>query len=307
MATDLGSLFEVNPIQESRRIFDSKMPSRNQWWRLFIDRVNQNHNDPLIFDKDRPNVRGEPGYCQAMYFAFDYIRDTLGEPLNERAYDRLHDYCVHNVKKTKETIVDGSKLLTSNPFTSGFFSGCSYGFTMEKVTALARKEWKQKKLISDQPIEDKNKYLAEYVQERIYPTHLNSVDSIAKIEEMFSRYNSEILVAETVDAKLSAIVDLCRSLEIHHAFLDGNQRTIAFALLLKLLLENDLQPAILDEPYMFDGYYGTKEMVDLIKKGQENFRKLPHYHSRYIKMAWMAVIPLLLGLTLSLYLAIYKV
>lgn len=59
--------------------------------------------------------------------------------------------------------------------------------------------------------------------------------------------------------------------EIFHIFPDGNQRTVAFLLLNKLLIDNNFPAAYLDWPYAFDGYLSSKELVMEIKYGMINF------------------------------------
>jgi hypothetical protein len=73
------------------------------------------------------------------------------------------------------------------------------------------------------------------------------------------------------DAKLTAIVRCCQDLDQAHLFVDGNIRTIAFGVLPKLLLENDLRPCILPDPNILDGS-SVEEIKQAICQGQETFQ-----------------------------------
>jgi len=76
--------------------------------------------------------------------------------------------------------------------------------------------------------------------------------------------------AEDPDVKLRAIALCCRSLEQLHPFPDGNARTIGVLVLNKLLLEQGLPPAALEDANRLDAYSVAEVMQD-IKEGQERF------------------------------------
>lgn len=92
-----------------------------------------------------------------------------------------------------------------------------------------------------------------------------------RLQPFFNHYSKSIQEVTTLEGKLQAIADLLRTIEVSHIFPDGNQRTVAFLMLNKLLIENNLPPALLDEPVMFDGFVPLKEMGKQIKKGMANF------------------------------------
>lgn len=92
-----------------------------------------------------------------------------------------------------------------------------------------------------------------------------SIGQEYRVDEIFDKYYEEIKKANgNKKLELIAIARICRALEMFHAFLDGNQRTIAFALLTKLLVENDFPPSILWYPAMFDGDFTLDALVDQI-------------------------------------------
>jgi hypothetical protein len=76
--------------------------------------------------------------------------------------------------------------------------------------------------------------------------------------------------AEGRDVKLRAIALCCRNLEQLHPFPDGNARTIGVLVLNKLLLEQGLPPAALEDANRLDAY-SVAEVMQEIKKGQERF------------------------------------
>ena len=73
---------------------------------------------------------------------------------------------------------------------------------------------------------------------------------------------------------MRAIVNLCRSLSMLHPFPDGNQRTLAFALLTKLLIENGFSPAVIKAPYMFGEYRTLDSLASEVHEGTERFARL---------------------------------
>lgn len=65
----------------------------------------------------------------------------------------------------------------------------------------------------------------------------------------------------------------CQDLDQHHLFMDGKIRTIAFLVMNKLLLQNDLLPSVLQDPSVFD-MNSIEEIVEDIRWGQEAFQTL---------------------------------
>lgn len=268
-------------IVNSQALFDRALQGlpQKEYHLLFIDRdlwaaiepVPQ--VDPYLFDN-------EPGYHNAMMKALFYVRDTLGEKLNANKLCQLHDIYVDGVIHNS---------IKKEPFQKGYAPGYRYGLEWNKVSNDAKRELEDEKLIlffknqkflelhksfeclsTYQPISGGNWSVCSRFEDG---TELSRVHE--KVNALFEKYYQEIEAADSNDARLAAIVNLCRALEIFHVFPDGNGRTILFAMLPKLLIENGFSPAILDKPFTFDsGYHSTKEMVDLLKKGMENYQKV---------------------------------
>jgi hypothetical protein len=76
--------------------------------------------------------------------------------------------------------------------------------------------------------------------------------------------------AEDPDVKLRAIALCCRNLEQLHPFPDGNARTIGVLVLNKLLLEQGLPPAALENANRLDAY-SVAEVMQEIRVGQGRF------------------------------------
>ncbi len=267
----------------SRKIFDTRMPPAGEQWRLFIDLRRQQKNDPYVFDHKNEGDISPPerGYFQAMSRVFGRMREELGKRYDVQNFIDLHDRCVDRVFRGEDE--------EESPLVKGAVN-CAYYRMIYAITESARREWKEEQLMGDfsdpetQQRYDKHQssppYVCfftngQFVQKPFWWSQRISTDELEEhADEKLTQYYREISRATTADEKLSAIVRVCRALEVTHIFSDGNQRTIAFALLTKLLLENGFSPAILNDPYMFDGYLGIKEMVAEVKRGFANFYRI---------------------------------
>lgn len=261
---------------------------KHQLHKLFIDKVD-NARGPLLYDVD------EPGYHAGMTAAFDLVRNTVGQPLTVDAYIALHDTAVTNVA----AVVKRNPLGPPQPFSKGLGDGQQfYGLELFKVSEEARAEWHSDKLIyfcaDDDTHQGRFGFRAvllpdfEWIRHQIYSDDSqvrgvkegDTLDHEARdrqaIQGILRDYEGSIHSARSPDDKLRAMATACRALEVSHFFADGNQRTVAFLVLNKMLIENGFSPAILDDPYLFDGYRSIHELVLDIKAGMENFkRELP--------------------------------
>lgn len=231
---------------------------QNQIWRLFIDKRKQSEGED-VFDKT------EPGYKNAMLKALEYAKETVGKKLDAEEFKAIHAICINEVKNIPSDTE---------------FKPLAYGFAPKEASEEARKEWSEEKLIL--PITFDKLSLSELAQflAVLYrtPNGQSWVEPVAevagckeKINAIFKHYYDEIEKAKSENEKLAAIVSVCRTLEISHFFNDANQRTIAFVILNKLLIENDFSPVILEDPTVFDGYHSRKELVADVKTGMRNF------------------------------------
>jgi hypothetical protein len=276
----------------------SGLPNRDRY-KLFIDRERLQNPDEkekkvpphFLFDVE------EPGYFSAMTKAFEFMSEQIGKPITLDLILALHD-----------TAIEGVKNPIGRPFLKGLSRGNrGYGTDPNK---FLKSENRQELLDSNILISkrqfsyeirpdtfipcqfDKNLYLPV---KQSFLAHLNKLCIVRshasgnreevekKIAPYLDHYQSQISRVRTIDGKLMAIGELLRALEIYHIFLDGNQRTFAFLLLNQLLIENNLPPAILDDPLMFDGYFTVKEMSEMIKKGIVNYlEETSEYHREFL-------------------------
>lgn len=224
---------------------------------------------PSCFDVQEPN------YGRSMARCFEtIIRNIIGRKMKTFDIICIHNCCisgVYNCLENKCFQLDFRKKER----------GVRFGMIPKKITPAAYREWETEKLIYiiqyNSPKEvNCEDYLGMLLERNSYGwvyCHDFAREQIEqKLNQFLEEYYTAIECAQTSCDKLSAIARLCRSIKILHPFSDGNQRTIAFALLTKLLLENDFSPAILKDPCMFDGYYSTQEMVEKIEEGMDIFQ-----------------------------------
>lgn len=236
-------------------------------WMLFIDK-DCHFQGEMFFDNSSKNgYDGEPGYNSAMHLAFDYVLTNLHKKLDAEEFKNIHHLCVGTVENVNSKEKD--------------FRPSSYGIILSQISEAAKAEWKSEKLIvTMKDIReglDVDSFLSFFSPINGYNVVSNyekeDQDTIKdKVNTLFGDYYSQLDEAKDDDDKiLSAIVSLCRKLEIGHFFSDGNQRTIVFIILNKLLIENGFTPVILDDPVVFDGYHSQNELIQDVKFGMSNF------------------------------------
>ena len=244
---------------------------------------------PLCFDVE------EPGYASGMQNAFKMIFDSLGRQFSSKDFEDLHFECTGPIRSFEEksfyrhcsmtsyglcnvpsklaweelasTLVP--RVLASRTGRTGLFAYVDW----TKASFLKNRKTSPKEQILEYP---KGKELFSLCHMSLnFEQIALPFESIMEIVDFFfTQYYKQIRLAVTEEGKLHTIVILCRSLEVFHAFTDGNQRTIAFALLTKLLIENGFSPAILRDPTIFDGYYTVKQMIKCVRQGMERFEYL---------------------------------
>lgn len=284
---------DPDKLEQSRKLYDEALqvlPEKFRW-RLFIDSEKHYLNYEDIFDVK------EPGYKNAMLGALQHIRDTLNVRMDAKSLAKLHDICVD---KVKDTTNKGCLTCYKPPhFLKGFCIGACYAFPWT-ISQEVLEEWKKEKLIhsAEYNTEDRTEYLAslKFSKKESYHIIVSQYTGVKdlRINALFDAYYKEIPEALSTNAKLIAIVRLCRALEILHAFPDGNQRTIVFSLLLKLLIENGFCPTILKEPAAFDGPYSLNELVSQVIDGMALYfdtavwsNEMPKSLSQNGKFSWM--------------------
>jgi hypothetical protein len=253
-----------------------------EMYKLFIDK--KRLISPEAYEKNLPphlifDVK-EPGYYNGMMSAFMMMGESIGNPLDLKAIIDLHTAAVWGVY--------GQCGQKNDPFDAKPCSrGQGYGVKDENFTShvknaemiIAHLELKEAGVLGTGIIADKTLcaepgFLSYYVDNNGNKVIISTgyvASSLVKLENHLAHYHEQISKSKTLDDTLSAITELLRAFEVAHIFPDGNQRTYAFLLLNRLLLENNLLPVILEEPEMFDGHVSVAGMVDRLKKGMKNF------------------------------------
>lgn len=243
-------------------------------WKLFIDKECHSQGE-MFFDRSTKDGLGkcEPGYNEAMHQAFDNMLSTLNKKLDAEEFKNIYHTCIKTVKNVNSN---------EREFHPGM-----YKLKLDKISKAARDEWKNRRLIATQTEmlecakfapETEQGYLSYLMNDTVVPLLMSEKPALEKITKKvnahFNAYYSNIKEAKTDKEKLTAIVSLCEALEIGHYFPDGNQRTIVFVMLNKLLIENGFLPVILEDPAIFDGYHSIDELIQDIEIGRENFLTL---------------------------------
>lgn len=141
---------------------------------------------------------------------------------------------------------------------SGYLATCHY-FETNPKRARVYSNFKTIEQL-DRVKEKVNAFCQKYYKERENPP------------EDYTKLAAEFGISVDMCNKLAAKNRLCRALEIFHFFADGNQRLYAFSLGLKLSIENGYNPAILEEPNVFDGYCSIEKLIKNDLGGMKNFQ-----------------------------------
>ena len=259
-----------------RHVFDQF--DKRQAWRLLMD---GKHHDT----RGKYGFENEQGYMSAMMAAFTFMLGQIGTKMDEHLYEALHDRAVMGVLTR-----------SGNPMGRGYrdrwWAGVGFGLDPENWSAEGAAElhdrWKKDAPIRRAVDKDTNKMVGPEVREKVmllkglYKSQCQGLvrdvletyyTRIAAIKKHYAKpQNRSRRTTDKPDEILTAIVRLAQDLDQMHLFFDGNIRTVAFLVLNKLLIDNEMKPAILDEPNVFD-MKSTAELVAAVKAGQAEFAK----------------------------------
>ncbi len=258
-----GTSIEDHKFADGESIYDRAFKNfpKQEMWRLFIDK-DQQHRGENAFDEREPN------YKVGMLRGFLFVKESIGQVCDANYLNSLRSSCINGVYQDKNM---------TKEFMHGF-NGSKYGIEDRNISAEALQEWESERLIycsELNPQHAKSEYLSIKIGNSIQSSSClpgGYEPVIDRVNFLFKTYYTSLANAQNSHQKLQAIARLCRALEVYHVFQDGNQRTIVFALLTKLLIENNPFPAILDDPYIFDGYHSVDELVEKIERGMDNFK-----------------------------------
>lgn len=273
-----------DPISRSQATFDKAFGGLGVENRkfLFIDKNKWKRSEPYP-EVDWDQLY-EPGYLDGMNNALqNMVRNSLGEKFDADKLCQLHDSCVDGVFQDFEM---------NKPFKKGYGCGSMYSVRWQEISNEVIAELKREKTLfvvnehyeTEYPKYQNFEYLCvilpgDFGGKWEIRSRFQKKEELPlvhkKINDLFENYYTKIESSPSDDDKLAAIVNLCRALHMFHVFPDGNGRTILFALLPKLLIENGFSPAIVDDPSRcFTGYHSTEEMVGIIKQGMKNYQRL---------------------------------
>jgi Fic/DOC family len=236
-------------------------------WRLFMDGKHQGRGK-LGFENER-------GYMAGMMRGCTIMLQHLNQPLTPDLFEQLHDACVTNVLNRSE---EPMKLMyRDSPHHGEGFGVDADTWSLAGYQELVAKYKNRNK--GDQSYDDGKNTVGIVLADdpknmvgpdvhpkvmKLKPLYRNQCKGFAA--SILERYAQEI---QKIDP-LEAIVRCCQDLDQVHLFEDGNIRTIAFLVLNKCLIEQNLSPTILDEPNIFD-CKSMAEIQEAVKAGQKTF------------------------------------
>jgi hypothetical protein len=221
----------------------------------------------------------------AMMAAFTFMLGQIGTKMDEHLYEALHDRAVMGVLTRS-----GDQM--GRGYRDRWWAGVGFGLDPENWSAEGAAElhdrWRKDAPIRRAAVKDTNKMVGPEVREKVMllkGLHKSQCQGLVRavLETYYTRIaaikkhyakpqNRSRGTTDKPDEILTAIVRLAQDLDQMHLFFDGNIRTVAFLVLNKLLIENEMKPAILDEPNVFD-MKSTAELVAAVKAGQAEFAK----------------------------------
>jgi prophage maintenance system killer protein len=253
-----------------------------QAWRLLMDGKHHAARGKLGFENER-------GYMAAMMGAFTQVLHQLNTRLTAGYYEQLHDACLNNVlDRARQPMELGYRKSAEHGEAFGVVAGETwshegYRELQEKYQQRNRDEGHryapEGHPVGDALARDPEKMVGPALAEKkmtLKPkTRSRSQAAATLVLELYEKEIKKLDPASAThaDDALDAIVRCCQDLDQVHLFVDGNIRTIAFLVMNKLLLENGLQPAILDEPNIFD-CKSVAELKAAVREGQARFASL---------------------------------
>jgi hypothetical protein len=258
----------LNSLVESGVLGRMIPPSSNKFlppedvWKFCMDFRRQ--------DSGQYAFESEPGYMAGMYNGLKFMLDSIKQnpPVSVSAdwLQSLHDSCVEGVL-TDQGVDNFAQLA------KGFRENTTNGFTLSPDRNCTDQGVRELQAITAEGgVLHKHSSVLSHGQQgwEIRTVMKSSAECATLANRIFEEYKNEINAAQNPDAKYAAIAKCCRNLEVAHLFRDGNARTIGFLLVNKLLLDNDLQATIMEDPNHFDGH-SIAQLVEEITKGQERF------------------------------------
>lgn len=229
------------------------------------------------------SANAEPGYLAAMLDAFNYMLTTVNnQKLDANLYRDFHTKCLKDVKI--ESTQDNTNY-RNDPETAVRFGVMSTNSTPKGIQELDIKKksgWEcEQKLTAEIREVDGSK--------RLYGSHFDNAEQAAAfVDEVFKTYYEKLDELETngfvegsfipkdsskEDKTLEIMLRTCQCLDQAHTFYDGNIRTIAFLVLNKMLMENNMCPVCMYNPNNID-VFDMATLIKTVKESQAAFIKM---------------------------------
>lgn len=224
----------------------------------------------------------EPGYLRGLYKGYQFMLETLSNPLTPELYEKMHDAAVDGLKTRAEILgvpkgfrdfndgveefnVIPNETLSEDGFQELMERYNNYYYNdpeTGEVYYFLKKAMKCPKKTIDS-LGQKRSYLC------LKPTRPETAKAnVAACIQFFQERQKN-----TLHERLSAIARLCQDLNQLHVFVDGNIRTTGILLLNRLLIQNGLSPSVLKDVNILD-CLSENEIVDCIKEGQDFFNQV---------------------------------
>jgi hypothetical protein len=281
-------------------------------YKIFIDknRLLNPWKDELEIAQKTPHLLFdviEPGYYESMMTAFSYVPAMIGKKLSINDIELLHDYAINKIEGMDQGIAAGESHYSIKPHQNTraalkeLYDGNILFYKPFFISDLAQREieWSNStdlrklydvvyaysrnlptKFLSDKYLSNVNGLLPAHID--ISGKRTNREDLKLRLKPIFKYYYDYIKDSKTLRGMVTAIAELLRTLEVVHFFSDANTRTYVL-ILTKLLIENGLPPAIVDDPGMFRLVEPIEIVADKIILGIRNFlNESPEKYRQYL-------------------------
>ncbi len=296
------------PVQDSPNPLMQSIPE-NQWWKLFIDKGAQAAGDADSANALRFDNESSPGYLAAMMASFgEHVANAVPgnrAPINAGQYANMHtQVAAGTLKKHDDGFIQMPQARSGMNTSFGVFRPpvnnvdvadinlpSLTGFREMTAERLAgtRVDMPQGAVpAANESSSSKYNYKARAATNargaKYNPiTRINGLetfrvntnyaqdDGAALIQGILDGYYLQVAEADTTTAKLQAIVKAIRALHVGHFFEDANGRLNTMTLLNKFLIEEGLQPVIMDSTTIFGGGFSIDQLIGQVVRGMRSF------------------------------------
>jgi hypothetical protein len=282
----------------------------NQWWKLFIDKGAQNAEHSNSVNALRFDNENSPGYLSAMMKSFSDHVGTVVPGVRNRIgaakYAEMHrQVAAGTLKQEDDGFIQMPQARSGMNTSFGVLSSpgdAVHGHDLNLPSLTGFREMVTEGLTgtrvdvpqgaapaADAPSIGKYNYKARSSTDArgadYRPiTRINSLGDnfrantnygqdggAALIQVILDRYYVEIAASDTPERKLQSIVKAIRALHVGHFFEDANGRLNTMTLLNRFLIEEGLQPVIMDSTAIFGGGFSIDQLVGQVVRGMRTF------------------------------------